>query len=342
MRYTKLALAVPVLLGLSAAQAHAGLVITPTFDSSWSTDLNAAADQATINSLITNVYEKDFTNNVTVAIDFSDVNSGLGTTQGGTYGGFGYDDYRTKLTDVKSIANGGDGNNAFLSNLPAGANPVPGNSAATIEVTPAQGRLLGYSTPGFVTVPGETGLLFDANIQLNIGLTTPAGGYSLTGVAAHEINEVLGVNSALNGLPSNIANPVVMNVGAEDFYRYSAGVRSFTTDTNAQVAFSDDGGTTTLEYYNQQASGDRHDWASDGESYDFAPAVQDAFSTPNVTSNITFGPAEFAELNDIGYNRSNPTVAPEPSQLAGPAFMAFGMFGLILRARKRKTENNRA
>ena len=52
MRYAKFVLAVPVLLGLSASSAHAGLIITPTFGASINGNANSAAIQATINSAI--------------------------------------------------------------------------------------------------------------------------------------------------------------------------------------------------------------------------------------------------------------------------------------------------
>ncbi len=81
MRYTKLMLAAPVLLGLSAVHAQAaGLTITANFDSTWSADANATTDEAAITSLIANVYEARYTNPITVALDFSDVNTGLGSS----------------------------------------------------------------------------------------------------------------------------------------------------------------------------------------------------------------------------------------------------------------------
>jgi hypothetical protein len=229
MRPTRLILAaVPALLGLAAAQAHAQLVVTPTFDSTWSLDPTAAADEATITSMLATTYDADFTNPVTVAIDFSDVNTGLGTSLTGYYG-TSYSSYQSALTSVKQVANGGDGNTAFLAELPASGNPVPGNSTAGVSFTSAQGRALGLGTAGVVTVTGETGT-FDSNIMLNMGLIQ-SDGYSLVGVAEHEIDEALGVGSALDGRADIAGTATVASVGAMDFFRYSApGVRSFTSD----------------------------------------------------------------------------------------------------------------
>ena len=79
MRYAKLILAVPVLLGLSAPSAHAGLTITPTFGASITGNANSAAIQAAINSAIS-VYEARFINPINVNITFEDMSSGLGAS----------------------------------------------------------------------------------------------------------------------------------------------------------------------------------------------------------------------------------------------------------------------
>ena len=63
-------------LGL-AAPAHADFVINATFDSSITSQTNAAAIEGAINAAI-GVLEKDITSNVTVSIDFQATNSGLG------------------------------------------------------------------------------------------------------------------------------------------------------------------------------------------------------------------------------------------------------------------------
>jgi hypothetical protein len=340
MRPTRLILAaVPALLGLAAAQAHAQLVVTPTFDSTWSLDPTAAADEATITSMLATTYDADFTNPVTVAIDFSDVNTGLGTSLTGYYG-TSYSSYQSALTSVKQVANGGDGNTAFLAELPASGNPVPGNSTAGVSFTSAQGRALGLGTAGVVTVTGETGT-FDSNIMLNMGLIQ-SDGYSLVGVAEHEIDEALGVGSALDGRADIAGTATVASVGAMDFFRYSApGVRSFTSDSTAESYFSYNNGVTKIVYYNQQTGADYHDWASagdgtDGAGVDGPPQVQDAFSTPNVPGNRMLGPSEFEALNDVGYNRA--VAAPEPSQIAGLGLGALGVAGLAFKARRRSVK----
>src|SRR5260370_37070292 len=63
-----------------AGPAHAnGLVINPTFDSSITSDPNAATIEATINSAI-GTYESTFSDPITVNITFKEVRSGLGAS----------------------------------------------------------------------------------------------------------------------------------------------------------------------------------------------------------------------------------------------------------------------
>ena len=332
MRYTKLVLAVPVLLGLSAAQAHAGLVITPTFDSSITGSADAMTIENTINSAIS-VYETDFTNPVNVSILFTaDESVGLG--QSSTYfNTVSYTDYRANLFTTKALGTDSTTFENFIPNTTT--NPV--NGSTQVSATLAELRSLGFSGEDAPLGQYDSTISFKTSI-INLSNTGPQdpAKYSLFSVASHEIDEVLGFGSALNGLNNGDPAPVGA-IGTLDLFRYSSpGVHSFTTNVNESAYLSVDGGTTNLVNFNQTQGGDFHDFASSPGT----PRVQDAFGTPG--SSPTLGVAEFTALEDIGYNRSNPTVAPEPSQLAAPAFIAFGMLGLILRARKRKTENNRA
>src|SRR5205807_424417 len=85
-------------------------------------------------------------------------------------------------------------------------------------------------------------------------------------VAAHELDEALGIGSALTGLVDNAPVPSG-DYAAEDYFRYGgSGVRSITTNPTATVYFSYDSGNTNLAQFNQTnsalgASGlDRNDW----------------------------------------------------------------------------------
>ncbi len=64
---------------LGASRAYGDLVLKATFDSSITSDPNAANIENTINQAI-QVYEKLFTNNITVTINFKEMSSGLGSS----------------------------------------------------------------------------------------------------------------------------------------------------------------------------------------------------------------------------------------------------------------------
>jgi hypothetical protein len=327
---------VPALLGLGAVPAHAQLIINATFDSSWSADATAAADETTITNDLKNLYQARYTNPVTVSLDFSDVNTGLGQSLTGIYS-TDYNTYRTALTNDKQIINGGDGNTAFLANLTPGSNPVPGNSTAGVRFTSAQGRALGptlgFNTPGVVTVVGQTGT-FDSQISLNMGLIQSQG-YGLDAVTEHETDEALGLGSALDGRGDIAGTATVSNVGSLDFFRYSsAGTRSFTSSSSAVSYFSDNLGVTPTVYFNEITGADYHDWASGPGNVSGTvigpPQVQDAFGDPG--NDPTLGSPEFKALNDVGYNT---IAAPEPSAWASLSIGALGLLGLAARRRFR-------
>ncbi len=315
MRFAKLALAVPVLLGVTASAAHAGLTITPTFGASITGNANSAAIQATINSAIS-VYQNRFINPINVNITFENMSSGLGQSSFNLYSDT-YSNYRNAL--IADKAAGGD-STAFLAFLPSSGNPVPGQSTSSVETTFAGARALGL-------VGASTGP--DGTISLNTSLTNISrtgtqnfSKYDLKTVTMHEIDEILGVNSDLdNGFPGGYVGPL-------DFFRYNGtGSRSFTTSSSEASYFSVDGGATHLVNFNQGSSGDRHDWASSG-----TPRVQDAFGTPGSAPDLAA--AELTALDVVGYNTA---AVPEASSAAGfGLLLSLGGLGLV--ARKRSAE----
>ena len=324
MRHGKLAILLPALVGLCATQAHT-LDIVPTFDSSITSDPNASLIEGSINNVLS-LYDSTFTNPVDITIDFKEDNK-ISLGQSGFFtANLSYGDYRSSLL----AASNNDG--IILPNLPPVVNPVPGNTNDQVEAESAQLRALGYSgAPGGLGAPQDNinGTLYDDDIELNttkmnLSRTGPQDStkYDIYGVVEHEVDEVLGLSSALDGQlnptpPDNPVPPGKLSNGAFvdslDFYRYSApGVHSFTNDPNAAAYFSVDGGATPLVYFNQQTGGDFHDWASSGESFDKGDQVQNAFGDPGVDINL--GPNEITALKAIGYNTQN--AVPEPSSFA--------------------------
>jgi hypothetical protein len=284
---------------LGGAPAYADLIITPTFDSTITSDPNAATIENTINQAI-QVYQTRFGDNITVAIKFQETSSGLGSSST-FFGTITYSQYLTALTSHATTTNDA----IALAHLPAGPNnPVNGN--ADVNVATANLRALGFSA----SPPGG----IDSTISLNtsiMNLSRPPGDpskYDLFAVASHEINEALGFGSALNGLSNGSPNPTGP-VSPEDLFRYDQnGARSLSTDINTQAFFSLDG-TTQLARFNQDQNGDFSDWYSPGTQ---TPQVQDAFATPGATPNLG---VELTALDVIGYTLLAPAGTPEPSSL---------------------------
>ncbi len=121
--------------------------------------------------------------------------------------------------------------------------------------------------------------------------------YSLFAATSHEIDEVLGFDSAMNSL-YNGDPPPTGPISPEDMFRYDQnGNRSFNTAVGAASYFSLDG-ATDLARFNQYQGGDFHDWYSyyGGQT----PKVQDAYSTAGAAAVLG---VELRVLDVIGFNR---------------------------------------
>jgi len=271
------------------------LTIVPTFDSTITSDSNAVAIENAINTAIA-AYSARFTTPITVNIKFQK-GGGLGSSNTP----FCNLSYATYLSALKASAASSDDSTAYslLPNL--STNPVTG--ASTMNVKTANGRALAmsaFTSGGCVTSS-------DGTISLNTAITTPGNGagttaeYDLISVAEHEIDEVLGLSSALPSPPFGTIFP-------QDLFRYdgSAG-RSFTTAT-ATSYFSIDGTNRIVQFHNQNDGADYGDWETG-----VAPAqVQDAFATRFATPRL--GPSEIRSLDVIGYTVA-PTVPLAPTGL---------------------------
>jgi len=293
-----------------AAPCCAGLIITPTFDSSITSDPHAAEIEATINQAI-GFYESYYTNPINVNIDFVESNSiSLGESEW-YYFTIPYSTFYNALkttaqnapypTPLTGVINGG-----YVPNQTN--NPVTNNSsiyAKSVNLT-----ALGLSGYNATFTGGYNGI-----VTLNVGETTVGGGqYELLATTEHEIDEVLGLGSSLN-LSSDPAEPL-----PEDLYRYAGGSSSYNFTTSGDDAyFSINGGATDLVQFNQDSSGDYGDWWSNNGGGNPGPnpppRVQDAYAYPGTTP--TLGAAELTALDVIGY-----TPVPEPASLT---LLAFGL-----------------
>ena len=300
-----------VLAAVSAGPAHAdvALNILATFDSSITSDPNAAAIEATINSAI-NFYATTFTTHtagpIGVAIDFQEMSSGLGQSTTALFSA----PYSSFINALTAASSGDATDTTALAHLSAGANN-PVNGSTSIYVKSAELRALG--APVAPPLPGG----FDGIIGLNTHITNPGSPgssdiYSLLATTEHEIDEVLGLGSSLGLSPG-----IPLQPSPEDLFRYdNTGVRSFTTSPNDHTFFSLDGTTDFAQFDNQNDGGDWGDWQSNPRAPGVAPKVQDAFATPFSNPSLAVGATEVVALDALGYNLATPTSpVPEPTSL---------------------------
>ena len=242
--------------------AQATLTIDPTFDSSIA---SVSGAEGAIDAAITSV-ESNITSpkNITVSIYFTNMTTGLGQSTTTAYSESYFDYYNafkavaTQPNQLTALASLGTAPTSITSGNPVNSNP-------NMIITSAEGRNLGFNTPGGITVGTGT---FDSEIGLNTSLTFPPNGIiggtvGLQAVANHEIDEALGIGgtgSTLTGTGS-LTGPV----GDLDLYRYSApGTRSYTNtnSTSPSAYFSINGGATILSYFSQTDGADFGDWLS--------------------------------------------------------------------------------
>ena len=250
---------------------------------------DANVDDATktmINDAIA-FYESVFTNPITVNIQFYTMSGGLGTNTSPIYT-VPYSTYRTAL--VNSGASPDDA--TAIASVPAGlGNPI---NAGSITLTSAVGRALGLNTPEITfdsPCPSFTG---SGCIGLNATLAKSHN--DLLAVIEHEIDEVLGLGSAL-GFSTTPA--------PEDLFRWaSPGTRSFATNSSTarpcvapSAFFSIDGGVTNLNAFNNcDNGGDYGDWITHTPSQ-----VQDAFTNFSAGPFLSLTSTEVRVLDVIGY-----------------------------------------
>ena len=302
-----------VLMAGATARANS-IIINPTFDSSITSLAGAASVEGAINAAVAELEGSIASpNNITVSIDFQNMSTGLGQSETTIYALSYYAYYNafkavaTSANQLTALASLGTDPTGFGS-----GNPV--NGSTQVDITSAEGRNLGFNTPGGVTAGSGT---YDSIIGLNTSITSPPNGlsgyYGLEAVALHEMDEVLGIGGPSSTLTGS--GSLTGAIGDLDLYRYSAaGVRSYsnTQTTSKYSYFSIDGGATVLSYFNQTSGADFADWLSNPIPSGFGAQVQDAFG--GTGTNPSLGVNELTALNAIGYDVQSAS-SPEPSTL---------------------------
>lgn len=311
-----------LLLVLAVAPgARAQLLITPTFDSSITSDPNAAAIEGVINSAI-HTYETTFNNPIQVNITFKEMTSGLGQSNFSLFS-VPYSAVYAALAGNSSMSSD---DVTALAHLPNQANnPVTGT--ANMLLKSANIKALGITGVGLPSSDGTIGL--NTHIT-DVGSPGTSGQFSLLATAEHEIDEILGLGSTLGlGLGSPFNNDPSM----EDLFRYDQnGNRSFTMNSSAQAFFSLDGTTRLAQFDNQNDGGDFGDWQSNPLPPGVKPQVQDAFAIAGAAPALG---VELRALDAIGYNLTTAaSPVPEPSSLSLLAAGALALAGYGWRRRK--------
>ena len=298
-----------------AAPAYANLTITPTFDVTITSDPNAGAIEGVINSAI-GFYESTFADPINVAINFREMTSGLGSSS--TF--FATGPYNVYLAALKADAK--DATDATATSLLANSSTNPVNGNSFIDVKTANLRAVGINAN---PSPGQPDGFIGLNTQItDVGSPGTSGQFSLFATVEHEIDEVLGLGSALPSTPA-------LTIFPEDLFRYDAsGNRSFTTSSSAKAFFSINGTTDLAQFDNQNDGGDFGDWQSNPLPGGVGPKVQDAFANPGTHPVLTSSSPEVIALDAIGYDLVSPV--PEPTSVV----LLGSILGLTVAALRRR------
>ena len=305
--------ALPLLLGTTSANA---LVLTPVFDSSITSNANAAKIEGSINSAISAI-DKLYGNAVTLAVDFTYTAAAssnlLSTAQ--YFGTVSYSDYVTALrADAASHPNNTVLSTA-ISNLSYGNDA---NGSKNVAINLGLAEMLGFISSSLYNnyIP-----VININSNQAFGFSQPVSSstYDLTGGLEHELDEVLGgggAGSTLNSVYNS--SSLGAYVGPLDLYRYSAlHTSSFTTSGSASSYFSINGGATDIVGFNQTKSGDYGDFAPSCDNMGSGLLIQNAFNCKGPYEAYTTSSPEFTMLQAIGWSAAVPEPATIPLLVSG-------------------------
>jgi hypothetical protein len=291
----------------TTAMATTGLIIHATFDSSITSNPNAAAIEAMINQAIS-IYESLFSDPITIEILFRYATIGPdGTPLSADRIAESNFVYYTIPWNTAVDALRAD---AKTSNDILAIASQPGSAlSANVLPSSANGRAVGGNTPPAMFADGTIGNggPYDGIVTLNSSypyqFTRPtiAGNFDAQQSTEHEIDEVMGLGSRLGTDLSDLR--------PQDVFSWSSpGVRNLTSSGTRY--FSIDSGITNIVNFNQDPSGDFGDWLSTG----CLPYVQVAFACTGQSSDVAPTSPEGINLDVIGYDLVALPPPPPPPQ----------------------------
>ena len=284
----------------AATTSGSGLVINPTFDTSITSNPNAAAIESTINQAIA-LYQPLFSDPVTAEIRFRYSTTGpdgspfpSGAVAESYYVVYyiPWSDYIAGLkADAKTTND--TAANADLPSLPITPDLVPSS---------ADGRAIGLDTPPAMFADGTVGSggTYDGIVTLNSSepfqFTRPpsSGNFDARRFTEHEMDEVLGLGSYLGGSPEDT------EFRPQDLFSWSAPGQRSHAAVGARY-FSINNGITHIVNFNQNPSGDYGDWESEA-CPQISPYVQNAFGCMGQIADVTATSPEGINLDVVGYD----------------------------------------
>src|SRR5262245_16384231 len=302
-----------------------GVIIHPTFDSSITSNPNAAAIEAMINQAIS-FHESLFSDPITIQIRFRYSR----TTPEGTPMPMGtlartdlvlypipWSVYISALRADAKTSNDSEAN----ANLPGTA------FSTNIRPSSAGGRAVGLDTPPAMFADGSVGQggPYDAIVTLNsaapyqfIRPPSPST-FDAQRSTEHEVDEAIGLGSRLGGNGSDLR--------PQDLFSWSSpGNRNIST--SGMRYFSINGGVSNIVNFNQDPDGDSGDWFSE-QCPQTHPYVQNAFACAGQFSDISATSPEGINLDVIGYDLTTQTSQTSLGNISTRSFVQTGEHVMI-------------
>jgi hypothetical protein len=283
---------------MSATVPTTGLVIDATFDSSITTNQNAAAIEAMINRAIS-IYESLFSDPTTIEIlfryattapDGTPLRQGVLAQSNSAAYMAPWDIYINELRADAKTSN----DSLAIASVPSSA------LSPNVIATSANVRAVGGGAPPDMFANGTIGPggPYDGIVTLNSVMPfqftrpTSASNFDAQRSTEHEIDEVVGLGSRLGHTGTDLR--------PQDLFSWSSsGHRNISSSGTRH--FSINGGSTTIVNFNQDPSGDFGDWAS-VPCPQMHPYVQNAFGCVAQSSDIAAISPEGINLDVIGYD----------------------------------------